>query len=41
MMDVLIGFLVDGHDVGVATVGGFDMGSSCFALHGCLHQMPN
>jgi len=38
MMDVLIGFLVDGHDVGVAPVGGLDMGSSCFAIHGCLHD---
>jgi len=37
-MDVLIGFLVDGHDVGVATVGGFDMGSSRFAFHDCLSQ---
>ena len=41
MMDVLIGFLVDGHDVGVATVGGFDMSSSRLAVHGCLHRLPS
>jgi hypothetical protein len=37
MMDVLIGFLVDGDDVGMAGVSGLDMCSSRFAVHDCLY----
>jgi hypothetical protein len=35
MMDVIIGFLVDGHDVIVVSVCGLDMGSSRFVVHDC------
>ena len=41
MMDVLVGFLIDGNDVGVASVSGLDLGSSRFAFHGCLLQLPS
>jgi hypothetical protein len=33
MMDIIIGFLVDGDDMGIAGVKGLDMGSTRFAVH--------
>jgi hypothetical protein len=33
MMDIIVGFLVDGDDMGIAGVSGLDMGSTRFAVH--------
>lgn len=33
MMDIIVGFLIDGDDVSLAGVSGLDMGSSRFAVH--------
>lgn len=35
MLDVLICFLVNGHDVRSAAMGNLDMRSFCFLIHGC------
>jgi hypothetical protein len=35
MMDIIVGFLIDGDDVSLAGVSGLDMGSSRFAVHDC------
>jgi hypothetical protein len=35
MMDIIVGFLIDGNDVSLAGVSGLDMGSSRFAVHDC------
>ena len=37
MMDIIVGFLIDGDDVSLAGVSGLDMGSSRFAVHDCSH----
>jgi hypothetical protein len=41
MVDILVGFLVDGDDMSIAAVSGLDMGSSRFVVHGRLHQMAS
>jgi hypothetical protein len=41
MVNILVGFLVDGDDMSIAAVSGLDMGSSRFVVHGRLHQMAS
>ena len=35
MMDIIVGFLIDGDNVSFAGVSGLNMSSSCFTVHDC------
>ena len=39
MLDVLVGFLVDGYNVRVVAVSSLDVSCSCLGIHGYLTTM--